>query len=70
AREEEIGDLFFALANLARHLKIDPEQALAQANSKFRRRFADVETQVDGRWNEVDLAALEEFWKAAKSREK
>ncbi|MEM6706674.1 MAG: nucleoside triphosphate pyrophosphohydrolase [Acidobacteriota bacterium] len=70
AREEEIGDLFFALANLARHLKIDPEQALAKANSKFRRRFADVETQVDGRWNEVDLAALEEFWKAAKSREK
>ena len=41
--ENEIGDILFALVNVARHLKVDPEQALRKSNAKFRRRFAHVE---------------------------
>lgn len=70
AREEEIGDLFFALANLARHLGIDPERALTSANRKFRRRFEHVESEVDGGWQETDLATLERFWQSAKAKER
>jgi MazG family protein len=69
---EELGDLLFAVANLARHLKIDPEDALASANHKFERRFRDMEQEL--RQNETDLSTLdidtlEAHWQTAKARE-
>lgn len=67
--EEELGDLLFSVANLARHLKIDPEQALDAANRKFIRRFHGVEAELrtQGKTVEdVDLDALEELWQDQK----
>jgi tetrapyrrole methylase family protein/MazG family protein/ATP diphosphatase len=72
AREaEELGDLLFAVANLARHLTIDPEDALAAANHKFERRFREMEQAVgkDGTsLSTLDLETLEAHWQTAKSR--
>lgn len=68
-RTEEVGDLLFTVANLARHLEIDPEGALAAANLKFRRRFAAVEAGLarDGKnVAEATLDEMEEQWRAAK----
>ncbi len=65
--ENEIGDILFSLVNVARHLKVDPEQALRKSNAKFRRRFAHVEAHAA-----LPGAALEEMealWKEAKARE-
>jgi ATP diphosphatase len=70
---EEIGDLLFVMANLARHLKIDPEAALRAANAKFTRRFAAIEAALaaDGRRPEdSDLAEMDALWDAAKLAEK
>ena len=67
--EEELGDLFFALANLARHLKIDPEQALRKANAKFRNRFGQVEKAVEAQGRKLPEASLDEMealWQEAK----
>lgn len=64
---EEVGDLLFAAANLARHLKVDPETALRQGNSKFERRFRQVETRAAGR---TDLETLEALWQDVKREEK
>lgn len=72
AVSEEIGDLLFAVANLARHLKVDPEAALAAANRKFERRFRAVEAAIQGRGErmaELPLEALEEEWVAVKDSE-
>lgn len=72
-RTEEIGDLLFTVANLARHLEIDPEGALAAANLKFRRRFAAVEAGLAQRGRNVAEATLDEMeaeWQAAKIGEK
>ncbi|GJD63558.1 nucleoside triphosphate pyrophosphohydrolase [Methylobacterium frigidaeris] len=69
---EEIGDLLFSVANLARHAGVDPEEALRRANLKFQRRFAAMETEVtkDGRsLPEAGLAAMEAAWVAVKRRE-
>lgn len=69
----ELGDLLFALANLARHLEIDPEAALAGANLKFRRRFAAVETGLAAtgiQLGEATLAAMDALWDAEKARER
>jgi len=69
--EEEFGDLLFAMVNLARHLGIDPEQALTAANAKFETRFREMERAIgaSGRdFGEHDLAALEAEWQAAKER--
>jgi tetrapyrrole methylase family protein/MazG family protein len=64
--EEELGDILFTVANLGRHLEVDPEAALARANLKFRRRFAWVEEQSEE--GDTDLEQLEELWQQAKSR--
>jgi ATP diphosphatase len=68
--KEELGDLLFSVANLARHLNADAEEALRQANNKFQARFAGVEAQVSngGRnWKDYRLDELEAFWEIAKS---
>ncbi|MCG6112603.1 MAG: nucleoside triphosphate pyrophosphohydrolase [Paracoccus sp.] len=73
AMEEEFGDLLFVMANLARHLKIDPELALRRANAKFTRRFQSIETALaaDGRRPEdSDLAEMDRLWDAAKAAER
>lgn len=71
--EEEFGDLMFVMANLARHLKIDPEQALRRANAKFTRRFRAIEDALarEGRRPEdSDLAEMDRLWDKAKLTEK
>ena len=73
AMEEEFGDLLFVMANLARHLKIDPELALRRANAKFTRRFNAIEASLaaDGRRPEdSDLAEMDRLWDQAKAAEK
>jgi len=69
AIEEELGDLLFSVANLARHLNVEPEQALAQANAKFERRFRQMESEAAAEGADLaalDLEALETRWQAAK----
>ncbi|SHF63249.1 ATP diphosphatase [Modicisalibacter ilicicola DSM 19980] len=69
---DEVGDLLFAVVNLARRLKIDPEQALRATNGKFERRFAHVEQGLasSGRtFEEVDLAEMDRHWNDAKRLE-
>jgi ATP diphosphatase len=69
---EEFGDLLFAMANLARHLKLDPEDALRTANAKFVRRFKAIETGLAARGRTLDEATLEEMealWQDAKRAE-
>ena len=65
--ENEIGDILFALVNVARHLKVDPEQALRRANSKFRRRFSHVEANAT--LPGATLDQMEALWQEAKARE-
>jgi nucleoside triphosphate diphosphatase len=67
--EEEVGDLLFAAANLARKLDIDPETALRRATTKFERRFRQVETLVRERGIGTDLDALEDLWEEVKVTE-
>jgi len=70
---EEIGDLLFAVANLARHLEIDPEAALARSNHKFRRRFAAVEAALrdkGGNLADATLAEMDAEWEEVKRRER
>ncbi len=69
---EELGDLLFAVANLARHLGIDPEAARAQGNLKFRRRFQALEQRFTADGRSVADASAEEMdreWRAVKRRE-
>ncbi len=73
AVEEEFGDLLFVVANLARHLNVDPEAALRGANAKFTRRFAAIEAALaaEGRRPEDSgLAEMDALWDAAKAAEK
>lgn len=66
---EEMGDLLFVMANLARHLKVDPEDALRRANTKFTRRFAFIEAELakqGKRPDESDLAEMDALWDSAK----
>jgi nucleoside triphosphate diphosphatase len=73
ALASEVGDLLFAAANLARHLKVDPEAALRQANAKFERRFAHIENRLaeGGRSPEnASLDEMEQLWAEAKAGER
>ncbi|HWS52763.1 MAG TPA: nucleoside triphosphate pyrophosphohydrolase [Pyrinomonadaceae bacterium] len=68
---EEVGDLLFAAANIARHLGVEPEAALKLTNRKFRRRFRHVERGLRGRGREPGAATLEEMeelWQEAKKK--
>jgi MazG family protein len=70
---EEFGDLLFVMANVARHLKIDAESALRNANAKFVRRFKSIEAALakDGRRPEdATLEEMDALWDAAKEAEK
>jgi ATP diphosphatase len=65
----EIGDLLFSVANLCRHLELDPETCLRSANDKFATRFRRVEAEVarEGRpWSSYDTDALDALWRRAK----
>ena len=64
-RAEELGDLLFAVVNLARHLKIDPEEALRLASRKFERRFRAIETAPG--FSSLSLEDMERLWQAAKA---
>ena len=65
-REEEVGDLLFAVVNLARHLKIDPEVALRAGNAKFDRRFRIMETLAGEAFTALPLDEKEALWQQAK----
>jgi MazG family protein len=67
ALEEEIGDLLFAVANLARKLDVEPETALRRATAKFERRFRQVETLAGERGIGRDLDALEALWQEVRA---
>lgn len=69
----EVGDLLFVVANLARHLSVDPETALRGANAKFERRFAHIEARLGEQGRQPAEASLEEMdalWDEAKQRER
>jgi MazG family protein len=68
--EGEIGDLLFVLVNIARFLKVDPEQALRRTNTKFRRRFAHVEHGLGERMKEATVDEMEALWQQAKQQER
>ena len=71
--EDEIGDLLFVCANLARHAKVDPGTALRRANRKFERRFRLMEILAAGEGARLDALTLEQqerYWLLAKAREK
>lgn len=67
-REEEIGDLLFAVVNLARHLKVDPEVALRAANAKFDKRFRVMESLAGNGFPALSLDEKEGLWQQAKQR--
>ena len=68
--EDELGDMLFCVANLARHLKVDPEEALRRTNRKFEKRFRAVENSFkadDRDIAEASLDEMEERWQASKA---
>jgi MazG family protein len=70
--EGELGDLFFVLVNIARHLSLDSESALKQANRKFRQRFREMERAIAAQGRTLDQLSqdeLELLWKDAKKQE-
>ena len=71
--EDELGDLLFVMANLARHLDVDPEAALRRTNAKFTRRFKAVEDKlaaIGKRPEDSDLDEMDAFWNEVKAEEK
>jgi nucleoside triphosphate diphosphatase len=70
---DEVGDLLFAVVNLARHLGVDAEAALRQSSAKFERRFGQVEDALAARGLRLEDASLEEMeavWQGAKAAER
>lgn len=70
---DELGDLIFALVNIGRHVKTDPENALRGTNTKFRRRFNHIETSLHDNGETLQAASLErmeDLWQAAKRIER
>ena len=70
--EDEVGDLFFVLVNIARYLSLDPESALRKTNRKFKRRFQWMEEQLraSGRGpQQASMDELESLWQQAKQQE-
>jgi len=68
----EIGDLLLTIASWCRHLGVDPESCARSANARFERRFRAVESNVaiaGSSWADLDAAALDELWRAAKAEE-
>ena len=73
AIRDEVGDMLFAIANLARHLQIDPDTALSGTNAKFMRRFAFIEKSLAVRGRALAESSLDEMdalWNEAKATEK
>jgi MazG family protein len=70
--EDEFGDLLFVIANLSRHLNVDPEGALRRANEKFSRRFRHIEKRLadEGRLGQASLEEMEALWVEAKEMER
>jgi uncharacterized protein YabN with tetrapyrrole methylase and pyrophosphatase domain len=71
--EDEVGDLFFVLVNIARYLALDPESALRKTNRKFRRRFEYLEGKLREQGRKPSDASLEEMealWQEAKQQER
>ncbi|MGA8270752.1 MAG: nucleoside triphosphate pyrophosphohydrolase [Candidatus Sulfotelmatobacter sp.] len=71
--EEEVGDLFFVLVNIARYLAVDPESALRKTNRKFRRRFQWMEKHLQQSGNNLEHASMDELeslWQQAKKQER
>jgi ATP diphosphatase len=67
-REEEVGDLLFAVVNWARHLGIDAEAALRGANAKFERRFKAMEAEAGDSFAGLDLDGKEALWDLVKAK--
>ncbi|MGL4441591.1 MAG: nucleoside triphosphate pyrophosphohydrolase [Bosea sp. (in: a-proteobacteria)] len=73
AVQDEIGDMLFAIANLARHMNIDPDAALSGTNAKFMRRFAFIEQSLFAKGRTLAQSSLDEMdalWNEAKRKEK
>ena len=71
--EEEVGDLFFVLVNIARYLALDPESALRKTNRKFRRRFQWMEERLREKGTALESASMDELeslWRQAKRQER
>ena len=71
--EDEVGDLFFVLVNIARYLSVDPESALRKTNRKFKRRFQWMEDRLHESGRSADEAPMEELeslWQQAKAHER
>jgi uncharacterized protein YabN with tetrapyrrole methylase and pyrophosphatase domain len=69
---EEIGDVLFAVTNIARHLQVEPEAALKLTNRKFRQRFSHIERRLAGKgetFEATSLSNLESLWQEAKALE-
>ena len=68
--EDEVGDLFFTVVNIARYLNVDPEQSLRRTNKKFRERFESMEAEAHKRHKrleELTLEQMEELWQKSKT---
>ena len=69
---EELGDLLFAVVNVARHLKVDPERAMEKTCNKFVRRFAEMERQArqeNKALSDLSLTELDTLWNRSKEKE-